>query len=355
MLVMLTMSLDNLTISNTLTLRCSKHCSTGKEDGGRTGTYTKIQLSVLRIWCLLHTATLYRRHNDALCSTERLPYEDGLQHRNHGDGARGTLQRNGLRRRLSRIHLRTFDTKRERNIHLEPGWTSFTLYAFYFGYIVSHLPGGWVADKLGARHVMGSCMVLSTIITFVFPAIVHHHEYVGAMALRMLLGLVQGPLLPSIATFIQCWIPKDQRSVLGGIAFSGSNLGTMTGATFTGLMISTEHHWDIPFYVWGALAAAWCIFYMFMVFSHPDNHPFITEEELLYLKDKVEHHRTFTVPFRKILKTCLFGRCSLDSSAQHHLLHSVHRLAQISQGNTKDGGYGNRAVYNSTVSSALGI
>ncbi|CAH1989074.1 unnamed protein product [Acanthoscelides obtectus] len=187
----------------------------------------------------------------------------------------------------------------------DPLWESFTLYAFYIGYIVTHVPGGWLADKIGARHVMGTCVVVSCLITAVFPILVTVVERgdVTAVALRMILGFAQGPILPTVSAFIQCWVPKEHRAFLGGVAFGGSNIGTVTGCGLTGVIIHETGHWYMPFYVWAAMALLWYIFYSFMVFSGPDSHPFITEAERDQVLEEVPPHgKSFHVPWRAIFR-----------------------------------------------------
>nr|XP_023025236.1 putative inorganic phosphate cotransporter [Leptinotarsa decemlineata] len=185
-----------------------------------------------------------------------------------------------------------------------PSWIeSMILYAFYIGYIFSHIPGGWIADKLGARHVMGTCMLLSIIVTFLYPLAIQKGGYIAAIVLRVFLGLCQGPLLPTVSTFIQCWVPPEERAFLGGIAFGGSNMGTVTGSIFTGIIIKETNSWSTPFYIWGALSLVWYIFYLFMVFSKPQTHPYISEKELKLVVATIEPKKEFRVPWLKISKS----------------------------------------------------
>ena len=66
--------------------------------------------------------------------------------------------------------------------------------AFFYGYVVTQLPGGYLADRFGPCLVLGACCTLSGILTFVTPFIAH----LGPMALigsRVVVGLVQVRLL----------------------------------------------------------------------------------------------------------------------------------------------------------------
>ncbi|CAH1101055.1 unnamed protein product [Psylliodes chrysocephalus] len=174
------------------------------------------------------------------------------------------------------------------------------LYAFYISSTISQIPGGWLADKIGGRHVMGTCLLISSCVTIVFPTALQYGGSTAAITLRMVLGFAQGPVLPTIATFIQCWIPKYQRAFLGGVAYGGYNLGAVTGSLFTGMMIKRSGSWTLPFYVWGSLSLVFCTFFYLFVFSRPSTHPFITEEELKYLETEVEQRKSFNVPWWKL-------------------------------------------------------
>lgn len=178
---------------------------------------------------------------------------------------------------------------------------SLTLYSFYIGYIVSHVPGGWLADKFGARPVMGMCMLIAIGANAVLPVCVRGlgDGSVAAVILRAILGLAQGPMIPCISTFIQKWIPTKERGFLGGVAFGGANLGTVIGGTLTGTMIQQSGNWALPFYVWSVVALVWFFFYAVWAYSTPQTHPFITDDEREYLESKIGAKTKFKVPWEK--------------------------------------------------------
>lgn len=176
---------------------------------------------------------------------------------------------------------------------------SWILCGFYFGYIFSHLPGGWLADKLGPRHVLGFCLIASAIVTSFYPVAIESNSLAVEILMRVLVGLCQGPIYPCIAAFIQYWVPPHQRSFLGGIAYS--NLGPITGNLLTEHMIGWTRTWKTPFFIWPVCAIVWYVFYLFTVFSIPQNHPFITEKELKYLDKKVPKKLDLKVPWEAIM------------------------------------------------------
>lgn len=180
---------------------------------------------------------------------------------------------------------------------------SWILGGFYFGYLIGHIPGGWLADKIGARHVMGFCILSSSILTFFYPLCIESESLAVAVFMRIFVGFLQGPMYPCLSAFINCWVPPTQRSFLGSIAYSGSSLGTITGNILTGYIIGWTKSWQTPFYIWPVCALVWYVFFLVMVFSEPGTHPFITKEELEYLEREVPKRMKIKVPWKAIFSS----------------------------------------------------
>ncbi|XP_060522935.1 putative inorganic phosphate cotransporter isoform X2 [Cylas formicarius] len=180
------------------------------------------------------------------------------------------------------------------------------LYAFFVGSFISHVPGGLIADRYGGRWVLGICMFTSTIVTLVFPLSTQHGGHVVAIALRFILGLAQGPVLPCIASFVSTWIPSFERTLLGAIAYSGSNLGTVLGNIFTGVIIKQCGNWPSAFYFWGGLCVIYLLLHLLYLFSSPQSHPFITPEELDYLNKFASKKRILKIPWAQLFTNMPF-------------------------------------------------
>lgn len=61
---------------------------------------------------------------------------------------------------------------------------------YYYGYMISNAPGGWLSDKFGFRLIAGLTMLVSSILTLLQP-IIARLSFEGFVASRMLLGLLQ--------------------------------------------------------------------------------------------------------------------------------------------------------------------
>lgn len=82
-----------------------------------------------------------------------------------------------------------------------------------------------------------------------------------------------------MTTLLSKWVPKRERGTLGSLVLTGPQVGSITTNLLTAYIIAVYKQWEIVFYFWGLLALVWYVFYMFMCFSEPSTHPFITADE----------------------------------------------------------------------------
>ena len=67
------------------------------------------------------------------------------------------------------------------------GWV---LSSFFYGYIITQIPGGWLADLFGARYVFGIGILMTSVLTLLTPLAAEVH--IGALiALRALEGFFE--------------------------------------------------------------------------------------------------------------------------------------------------------------------
>ena len=68
------------------------------------------------------------------------------------------------------------------------------LASFFYGYIVTQIPGGWAADRFGGKKVFGICMVISTITVVLMP-VCARTSIILVYILRIILGLATVSIL----------------------------------------------------------------------------------------------------------------------------------------------------------------
>eukprot|EP00095_Tigriopus_kingsejongensis_P004809 maker-scaffold182_size278544-snap-gene-1.27 protein:Tk04809 transcript:maker-scaffold182_size278544-snap-gene-1.27-mRNA-1 annotation:"inorganic phosphate cotransporter" len=165
-------------------------------------------------------------------------------------------------------------------------WTenqkSFVKGAFYYGYIFMQIPGGRLSELYGTRIVLGVSTVISTLITLVNPVLASWNVW-SLVASRVVMGLVQGVLFPSINPMMIRWTATNEHAKFAALASMGGTFGTIFIYPVSG-MILTKYDWQAVFYVSGILSGVWCLLWFFLVTDDPGNHHCIPRAELQYIR-----------------------------------------------------------------------
>lgn len=89
--------------------------------------------------------------------------------------------------------------------------TNFVLGSFYWGYILTELPGGRLAELIGGRRVFGHSMLWGSLLTLITP-LAAHINYIMLIIVRVVLGFMLGASWPAIHPVAAVWIPPMERS-----------------------------------------------------------------------------------------------------------------------------------------------
>src|SRR5690349_25110301 len=95
----------------------------------------------------------------------------------------------------------------------EFGWSKTTMgllqSVFFYGFTLSHLPGGWLADRFGGQRVLGAGTLGWTLATAATPLGGSFTTLAGA---RLALGLGEGLNMPSISSLVARRFPLAERT-----------------------------------------------------------------------------------------------------------------------------------------------
>uniref|UniRef100_A0A1B6MM37 Major facilitator superfamily (MFS) profile domain-containing protein n=1 Tax=Graphocephala atropunctata TaxID=36148 RepID=A0A1B6MM37_9HEMI len=87
------------------------------------------------------------------------------------------------------------------------------------------------------------------------------------------------------------WAPAQERSLMAASAFSGMYLGAMLGMTVCGFTAATLG-WPSVFYITGGVGLLWYVVWLVVVKDYPQDDPYISSEELKYIKQSVGNNNT---------------------------------------------------------------
>lgn len=140
------------------------------------------------------------------------------------------------------------------------------LSSFYWGYTITHLPGGLLAEKYGGKWLLSVGIFSTALFTLLTPAVVHYGGAEALIAVRVLEGLGEGTTFPALSAMLASWIPLRERSMLGSLVFGGGQVGAIFGTWASGWILE-QYSWEAVFYVWGVLGVLWFFFFVSIKFS----------------------------------------------------------------------------------------
>eukprot|EP00953_Heterococcus_sp_UTEX-ZZ885_P002566 1900-Heterococcus_DN1.PRE.3 len=136
------------------------------------------------------------------------------------------------------------------------------LSAFFLGYALTQMLGGWLADKYGGRYTLAAGLTAWSVFTLLTPAAAALGS-VPLLATRVALGLGEGFAFPSIHAMISEYVPAQRQATVVG-AVTAASYGGAALAFGASPTLAQNYGWESIFYVFGGvsllLTPAWLLF-----------------------------------------------------------------------------------------------
>ena len=151
------------------------------------------------------------------------------------------------------------------------GWSETTkglvLAAFFVGYLLFQVPGGWLAGRVGGRRVLGGAVLLWSLFTLLTPLAAS--VSLGALIVaRIALGIGEAAAFPASFRQFATWVPAAEHSRAVGFVTGGVALGTMVALLVTGELMR-QFGWPSAFYTFGSLGFVWAVAWFALVPEAP--------------------------------------------------------------------------------------
>ncbi|KAL7303619.1 hypothetical protein TKK_0003766 [Trichogramma kaykai] len=157
------------------------------------------------------------------------------------------------------------------------------LSSFFWGYLVTQLPAGYIGTVGSAQKLLSIGIACSALLNMLVPVLAEHGGYVAVIVCRIAMGLSQGCLLPASQTLLSRWVPLGERARLGAFVMNGPQFGTVLAMPISGLLADSGAGWPGVFYFFGALGLAWSAAFYWIGVDYPSEHPSIDSRELEYI------------------------------------------------------------------------
>ncbi|GLC36163.1 hypothetical protein PLESTB_001373700 [Pleodorina starrii] len=171
------------------------------------------------------------------------------------------------------------------------GWSPTTVglvqSAFFWGYMLCQLPGGYFNSKLGGRRILPAGVLLYSAATGIVPAVAA--TVPGLCLSRAVVGFGQATA-PSAATDIVARaVPPSERARAVTFIFSGFHVGSILGLLAAPWLIA-HAGWRSVFVTFGALGLVWWLWFEQGIMSR------ITSTEPDFAKRLVTDSRKLSAP-----------------------------------------------------------
>lgn len=130
--------------------------------------------------------------------------------------------------------------------------------SFFYGYLVSQIPGGYFTSSVGGRRSLQLGVGLWSLSTALVPVLAG--TIPGLCVTRAAVGLGEG-VAPAAATDIVARIiPTAERSRAVSFVFGGLHVGALLGLLIAPPIIE-RFDWPSVFYLFGGIGLIWCVWW----------------------------------------------------------------------------------------------
>jgi MFS family permease len=172
--------------------------------------------------------------------------------------------------------------------------------AFILGYVLFEIPGGWLADRFGARSLLTRIVLWWSVFTALTGAAWSHGSL---LAVRFLFGCGEAGAFPGSASAISRWFPRAERGKAQAVIMVGSRLG---GALAPGLVIALMARvgWRGVYPIFAVLGLIWAVAWRRWFRDSPEQHPAVSSAErqqIAATRGEISHGKA--VPWKLLLRS----------------------------------------------------
>jgi sugar phosphate permease len=172
-------------------------------------------------------------------------------------------------------------------LDISPEAIGYVYSALLFAYMLCMTPGGWFADRYGARRalaVMGLGSALFVALTGIvgLAALPVLATVAALLVVRSALGVFTAPIYPASGLAIAHWFPARQRAGANGAIMAAALLGIASCYHVFGALLD-RFDWPAAFVLAGAVTALLALLWIWTARDRPDQHPRVNPEEIRFI------------------------------------------------------------------------
>lgn len=217
---------------------------------------------------------------------------------------------------LDRVCIGTMAGLISRDLGLTPQQMGAVFSAFILGYVLFEVPGGWLADRYGARLLLPRIVAWWSLFT---AATAFAWNFTSMVVIRFLFGAGEAGAFPACSTVVLRWFPKSERGRANGLLLMGSRLG---GAVAPALVIALMRSfgWRKAFLAFAAFGIVWGVIWFWWYRNEPEKHRSVRAEELREIRGDAGIPTAASLPWKQMWRSRnLWALCAMYSGYTYGL------------------------------------
>ncbi len=151
---------------------------------------------------------------------------------------------------------------------------------FVLGYVLFEIPGGFLADRFGARALLTRIVIWWSAFTALTGAA---WNLTVLIAIRFLFGCGEAGAFPGCASAVSYWFPARERGRAQAVIMFGSRIGfALTSWIVIALM--ARWGWRAVYWIFAVLGIVWAAGWRSWFRNDPAEHPGVSAEELALIR-----------------------------------------------------------------------
>ncbi len=171
---------------------------------------------------------------------------------------------------------------------------------FVLGYVLFEIPGGWLADRFGARLTLTRIVVWWSLFTALTGTA---WNLSSLLVIRFLFGCGEAGAFPGASSAIARWFPRHELARAQSIVMFGSRIGfAMTSWIVIAWL--TSHGWRSVYWLFAGLGLVWAVAWSVWYRDTPEQHRAVSSRErsLVVAERAAGTHRP-GIPWMSVLRS----------------------------------------------------
>jgi sugar phosphate permease len=173
------------------------------------------------------------------------------------------------------------------------------LSAFFWGYVITQVPGGMLANRIGPKWVIVGTLVIWGAAAIATGLVSGYYQL---LAVRFVMGLAEGAVWPAFAVMFMNWYPDSERGRAINFSEMALPVSSIIMAPTAGLLIAAAN-WETMFIVWGLPPLVLAVAFAYWGSDHPATDRFLSESERTFLAERPSTVSTERGSFSEVLRS----------------------------------------------------